>query len=222
MRFTNQMMARTAVRAGMQFPQNSLLNSTNRKSSAGSLFTSSINKARGTKGANAYLSARNRQNSAQLKSSAESLSDYASKLSESLADAKETNQKTEAVSDITNMADAYNKTLQYLKSSDSILDQYYYQELKNSVSGNSAALRAVGIGVGKDGKLQIQKGALSAAGTDSLEKAFSPAFVDRISYVGAKVAENATSSAASILGGYNKYGTQWWNSLQNQGFQFWG
>lgn len=223
MRITNQMMARTAAKTGIPLQQNTLLDIMNKQSnSVGNTITPTGN-------TNSFLQKLNSKSSAQLKGAAENLSDYAEKLYDDgkdslFAKAEASGDTSELVAHITSMAEAYNKTLKYLGSSDSALNKFYGQELKNYASDHSSALQAVGVTRNKDGSLSIQKDVLSAADLDSLKAAFgsTSGFTDKVGYVAGRTAENASAASASILSGYDKNGTDYWNSFAKNMYNFWG
>ncbi len=223
MRITNQMMARTAAKTGIPLQQNTLLDIMNKQSN------SVGNMASPTGNTNSFLQKLNSKSSAQLKESAEKLSDYAEKLSDDgkdslFAKAEASGDTSELVAHITSMVEQYNKTLKDLGSSDSALNKFYGQELKNYASDHSSALQAVGVTRNRDGSLSIQKDALKAADIDSLKAAFgsSSGFSDKVGYVAGRTAENAYAASASILGGYDKNGTDYWNSFAKNMYNFWG
>lgn len=230
MRITNQMMARTAAKTGIPLQQNTLLDIMNKKSAFTGNAVSSLGNAGSAVGsANSFLQKLNSKSSAQLKEAAESLEDYVSKLCDDgknslFARAEATGDKSELIANITGMADAYNKTLKYLGGSDSALNKFYAQELKNYTSDHSDALKAAGVTRNKDGSLSVQKDALNAADLDSLKEAFGSAsgFSDKVGYVAGRTAENASAASASILGGYDRNGMDYWNSFTKNMYNFWG
>lgn len=223
MRITNQMMARTAAKTGIPLQQNSLLDIMNKKpASVGSLTPK-------TGDTNSFLQKLNNKSSAQLKDAAESLSDYISKLYDDgkdslFAKAEASGDTSELVEHITGMTDAYNKTLKYLGGSDSALNKFYAQELKNYASDHADALKAAGVIRNKDGSLSVQKDVLGSADPDVLKAAFGSGsgFSDKVGYVVGRTAENASAASASILGGYDRNGMDFWNSFTKNMYNFWG
>lgn len=223
MRITNQMMARTAAKTGIPLQQNTLLDIMNKKSnSVGSMVSPAGN-------TNSFLQKLNGKSSTELKKAAENLEDYVSKLNDDgkdslFAKAEASGDTSELAAHITGMAEAYNKTLKYLGSSDSALNKFYGQELKNYASDHASALQAVGVTRNRDGSLSIQKDVLKAADIDSLKAAFgsTSGFSDKVGYVAGRTAENAYAASASILGGYDKNGTDYWNSFAKNMYNFWG
>lgn len=223
MRITNQIMARTAAKTGIPLQQNTLLDIMNKKSaSVGNMASSAGN-------TDSFLQKLNSKSSEQLKAAAESLGDYASKLYDDgedslFAKAAASGDKSELLANITGMTDAYNKTLKYLSGSDSALNKFYAQELKNYTADHADALKAAGVTRNKDGSLSIQKDALNAADIDVLKAAFGSAsgFSDKVGYVAGRTAENASAPSASILGGYDRNGMDYWNSFTKNMYNFWG
>lgn len=223
MRITNQMMARTAAKTGIPLQQNSLLDIMNKKANSVGNMVSPVGNT------NSFLQKLNSKSSEQLKKAAESLEDYVSKLNDDgkdslFAKAEASGDTSELVAHITSMAEAYNKTLKYLGGSDSALNKFYGQELKNYASDHASALQAVGVTRNRDGSLSIQKDVLKAADIDSLKAAFGSksGFSDKVGYVAGRTAENAYAASASILGGYDKNGTDYWNSFAKNMYNFWG
>lgn len=226
MRITNQMLARTSAKTGIPLQKNTLLDIMNKSSSVSSNPLSSVGSKNNI---SSVLQKQNKRSNEQLKSSAERLSDYASKLNDESANslfakAQASGDTSELVANITGMTDAYNKTLKNMNGSDSALNKFYAQELKSYVSDHAAALRAVGITTNKDGSLNVQKDALMAADLDSLKAAFgsTSAFSEKVGYVSGRIAENAAVSSASILGGYDSNGLDYWNSFSKSMYDFWG
>lgn len=226
MRITNQMLARTAQKSGIPIQQNSLLNIMNKKSSSSSDLLSSLGNTSQT---NSLLQNLNHKDNKQLEVAAESLSSYASKLFEEgegslFGKAEASGDTSELVKQISNMADAYNKTVKYLKSSDSPLNRFYLQELQSYVSDHSEAMKEVGVTRNNDGSLSVNRDTLSAAGIDALKAAFGSAsgFSEKVGYVSGRVAENAAALDDSILSGYNSSGKEALSSFAKNMYNFWG
>lgn len=228
MRITNQMIARASIKSGLPIHQNTLLNYINNSGStpmANSLL-SSLGSAPKTR---SVLQSLSRKNSRQLEESAESLSAAAAKLNQSgenslFETAKKTGDTSEIVTNAEEMVLSYNKTLRYLKESDSSLNQFYLQELQSYVNGQSGVLQAVGITKNKDGSLSVSKDTLKNAGPDSLEAAFGSAsgFTEKMSYVSGRVAENAAALDTSYLGGYSNTGKEYYHAFAKNLYDFWG
>ena len=227
MRITNQMLARASARSGLPLQSASLLNYVNNINKTGSQnLLSSIGNTSQT---NSLLRSITKKNSRQLETSAENLSSFASKLSDSgenslFAKAEQTGDTSEIVSAAEEMAAAYNKTIKYLKESDSTLNKFYLQELSGYVTGYSEALKAAGITAGKDGSLSIQKDTLKNADLESLKKAFGSAsgFSEKIGFVGGRVAQNAAALSSASLNGYSNTGMELYNAFAKSMYDFWG
>ncbi len=227
MRITNQMIARAAIKSGLPVHQNTLLNymGYDNTQTANSLLSSLGN----TKKANSALQGISRKNNRQLEASAQSLKDIAEKLSaegeKSLFEkAKKTGDTSEIVASAEKMAESYNKTLKYLKGSDSSLNKFYLQELQSYTGQQSGVLKAVGITKNSDGSLSIQKETLTNADVDSLMAAFGSAsgFSEKIGYVSGRVAENAAAWDTSYLSGYSNTGKEYYNAFAKGMYDFWG
>ena len=227
MRITNQMIARASIKSGLPLQQNTLLNYIN--NSSASTADSLLSSLGGTKNTNSLLQSLSSKSSRKLEESAESLSAVSAKLAGEgenslFAAAKKTGDTSEIVASAESMAASYNKTLQYLRQSDSSLNKFYLQELQSYVNGQSGVLQAVGITKNKDGSLSVQKDTLQKADLDSLEAAFGPAsgFSEKIGYVSGRVAENAAAFDTSYLSGYSNTGKEYYNAFAKSMYDFWG
>lgn len=225
MRVTDQMLARTSQKTGIPLQKNTLLDIMNKSSSSSDSLFSPV---KGKNSTDSYLQKLNSKNSKEMKEAAEEMSEYASKLHEEGADslfakAAASGSTSEVVSNIMGLADAYNKTLQYLKGSESALHKFYMQELKGYTSDHADALKKAGVTENRDGSLAVQKDILESADLDTLEEIFGSAsvFSEKVGYIGGRVAENAASSAG-ILGGYDSEGIDYWNSFTKSMYDFWG
>lgn len=226
MRITNQMLARTAAKSGIPLQQNTLLDIMNKKKSSSDDWFSSIGNTEKT---NPLLQAQTTKNSKQLESAAESLSEYAAKLYEEgegslFGEAEATGDTSKLIETITNMADSYNKTVKYLKQSDSMLNKFYLQELQGYVSENKKAMEKAGVTLNKDGSLHVAADALKAADLDTLRAAFGSGsdFAEKTSYVGGRVAENAQAAQESLTGTYGSNGKEYLNAIAQNKYNFWG
>ena len=226
MRITNQMLARTAQKSGIPLQQTSLLDIMNKKSASASDWASSLGN---TKNTNSLLQNLSDKENKKLGEAAKNLSGYAAGLlgdgEDSLfAEAEKTGDTKELVDHISGMVDSYNKTIKQLKGSDSALNGFYLQELKNYAAENEDALKAAGITRNKDGSLSVDKDTLSAAGPDVLKAAFGGAsgFTEKVGYVSGRVAENASAYSNSILSGYNSAGKEALSSYAKNMYNFWG
>lgn len=226
MRITNQMLALTAQKSGISLQPNTLLDIMNKKQSVSSDLISSLGN---TKNTNSLLQKLNQKDDKQLAASAESLGSYMSSLQEEGEDslfgkAEKSGDTSELVKQISNMKDAYNKTVKYLKNSDSPLNHFYMQELKSYVSDNAEALKAVGVTRNNDGSLSINQDTLSAAGVDELKAAFGSGsgFSEKVGYVSGRISENVSAVSNSILSGYNSSGREALNAFSKNMYNFWG
>lgn len=106
------------------------------------------------------------------------------------------------------LVDYYNDILENLKENSSVLNQFYYQSLRETVAGNKKELEEVGISVSANGSLSLNKDKLAAADADKLKKVFGADsdFVKRTSVVAERVADNAKTNAQSYSNQYNAAG----------------
>ena len=107
-----------------------------------------------------------------------------------------------------NMVGEYNDTMKYLKQISGVLNDYYRQTLKETVTGSKEELEEIGITVGTDGSLSLNKGKLAEADEEKVKKLLgaSSDFVKRINAVTSRVSDNAKANMESASSRYNASG----------------
>ena len=107
-----------------------------------------------------------------------------------------------------NMVGDYNDTMKYLKQISGVLNDYYRQALKETVTGSKEELEEIGITVGTDGSLSLNKGKLAEADEEKVKKLLgaSSDFVKRINAVASRVSDNAKANMESASSRYNASG----------------
>ena len=107
-----------------------------------------------------------------------------------------------------NMVGDYNDTMKYLKQISGVLNDYYRQTLKETVTGSKEELEEIGITVGTDGSLSLNKGKLAEADEEKVKKLLgaSSDFVKRINAVASRVSDNAKANMESASSRYNASG----------------
>ncbi|MCM1157543.1 MAG: hypothetical protein NC300_08220 [Bacteroidales bacterium] len=223
MRITTQMLAQTSRETGIPLAQGSLLDVLNKKNTKESLFDT-YNKTQDAKKASAI-----RKEYQKLGSAAEDLGKSASRLTDTEEDALftkagENGETKDILSEVKDMLEAYNKTLELLKGADGSLNQYYYRELKNAATVNAEQLKTVGITRGKDGSMAVEEKVLENADYDTLKKVFGSDsdFVKKADYIGGRIAENAQAGVASISSQYNAKGMSYQDSTEANKYNFFG
>ena len=106
------------------------------------------------------------------------------------------------------MANSFNETLSELKGASGVLNQYYYQTMKETSTGNQNALAEIGITVAADGRLSVNREKLENADAEKVKKLLGSQgdFLKKVSFVATRVSENARASAASLSNTYNSRG----------------
>ena len=124
----------------------------------------------------------------KLQKSATSLMDQMALLSEKADDGKKDMGETAA-----NVVEDFNDTLKYLQDNSSILNDYYRQSMKEIASSNKTELSEIGITVGKDGTLSLDKEKLEAADGETIKKVLGSSgdLAKRIKAIASRVADNA-------------------------------
>ena len=89
-----------------------------------------------------------------------------------------------------------------------VLNDYYRQALKETVTGSKEELEEIGITVGTDGSLSLNKGKLAEADEEKVKKLLgaSSDFVKRINAVASRVSDNAKANMESASSRYNASG----------------
>lgn len=220
MRVTTQMLNQTAKRTGIPINQNNLLSYINNDSSSnGSTLLDALNK--NNKVSSAMIS-----NYKKVEKSAESLKEQAEKLAETgeksfLEKIKESGNTEEAYKAVESYVDRYNSTLSDVKKSTGTLDQYYSQMLQEAASDNREQLEKIGITIGKEGTLSIDKEKLNAAAVEDIQSAFggSGHLAAKTAYIADRISNYAQAGMQSASSQYDGTGNMY--SQLTSRFDFW-
>lgn len=211
MRITTRMLNQMATKTGLPLQKNSLLNYIN-NSEPGSTFSAAqqIQKVTGKRQIESYES---------LSDSAKDLTQAADILSgeeeDSLfAKAEAEGKTTELVTQMEEMAEAYNSTLKSLSSQTGVLEDFYLDQLKTVVSEHKEALEKIGITAGKSGELKVDKKVLSKAAFADLKAAFGKEgeVSEKLSYLGSRIRKNSSAYVESLSSQYSSKGSSRLNS----------
>ncbi len=220
MRITTQMLNETAKRTGIPVCQNNLLSYINNESSSGqNTLLDSLDKKNKDKVSSAVMS-----NYKKLDKDASNLKTQADKLAETgeqsfLEKIKESGDNTKAYDTVQSYVDHYNSTLSGLKKSSGVLDRYYSEMLQDAANDQSEQLEKIGVTIGKDGMLSVDKEKLEAASIEDIQKAFGT-LASKTSHIADRVSNNAQASMESTSNQYNGTG-----SIMSQlasRYDFWG
>ncbi len=199
-RFTTQMVSTTKRRAGLSSRRSSMLSSVRSKRS-GVLGTSSwmdvMNK-------NSVQSSRlARANYERLQKASDSLVEQTGLLAEK-ADMGEKGLTDAAAKVVTD----FNDTLKCLKQTSGVLNDYYRQSMKETVMGQKRELEVIGITVGTDGSLSLNKDKLAEADAEKVKNLLgtSSVFAKRVNAVASRAADNARANAQSVSSQYTASG----------------
>ena len=102
----------------------------------------------------------------------------------------------------------FNDTLDGLKKTSGILNNYYHQTMREIATTNKSALAEIGITVRTDGTLSVNKEKLAEADQEKIKKVFGGEsdFAKRMDAVASRVADNAAAGAASAASQDNSSG----------------
>ena len=203
------------IRTGVRRTTTQMLNNSRRKTMISSsrrnaLLSAASNQNAGLKNtrmgmmnANSVLSARLlRSNYQKLERSATSLTEQTKLLAEKGGD------PAKLTGTAANVVKHFNDTLDGLKQSSGILNEYYRQTMKEIAVTNKSVLAEIGIAVKADGSLSLNKDKLAAADQEKVKKVLGADsdFAKRLDAVASRAADNAKAGAASASSKYNSSG----------------
>ena len=198
-RVTTQMLSHNRKRSGLPSGGGSLLDYVRQNRTGGSSRLSSMNASTSGVRGNRLLGS----SYEKLDTSAGELADRAKVLGAGV-DGEDKNIADQAEK----MANSFNETLSELKGASGVLNQYYYQTMKETSTGNQNALAEIGITVAADGRLSVNREKLENADAEKVKKLLGSQgdFLKKVSFVATLVSENARASAASLSNTYNSRG----------------
>lgn len=210
MRITTGMMNLAHRRAGLSERGNSLLTYIGKKGQNGSR----LNALNAT---NTRAARMERGSYEKLEKSADGLTDAVSGMAAGIDSGKE-----DVSSEVASMVERFNETLKNLKNSSGVLNQFYLQSMREISGTNQNELEEIGITVSADGSLSLNRERLAGANKEKVGKLLGSNgdFVQRVSHVSSRVADNAEVNAQSISSRYNSKGSIA-NSYLNK-YNFWG
>ena len=140
----------------------------------------------------------------KLEKSADGLTSALSALTEKVDSGSEN-----LVSEASSMVEKFNETLRSLKNSSGVLNQFYYQSMKDISEANKSELEEIGITVAADGSLALNKEKLASADGEKVGKLLGSRgdFAQRASFVASRTADNAGVNAVSVSSRYNSRGS---------------
>lgn len=216
MRITTQMLDESARRAGIRSSRMTLLDTLKGDNDMmGNALLQALNKSKASNSLNSTrnISPVNKVQSAQLLKSAESLTKAAQNLAAEgensiFAKAKESGDAKAVYNEIELLAEGYNDTVKKLQKDSNTLSQFYLQQLKKIPSDSKTALEAVGITVGKDGLLSIDKDKMKASSVEDLEKVFGKEgpVSSKLAFLSERTADNARAVTESASSQYTASG----------------
>ena len=218
MRMTDHVLNATALRSGVPINSVSLVSQLGRNSQGSLLEALEEGSAAGAGKKDSYE---------KLKKAAEQLAQsmdaFAKEGEDSIfAKAKATGDSQEIQKSLESLAKSYNETLKALKSTASPMDAYYRQMLQEAAKESGESLAGIGVSLGKDGTISIDKEKLAAAGIESLEEALgaSAGFTSKVSFLAGRIFGNARANAESSSGRYDAAGNSY--AAYSNMYDIWG
>lgn len=211
MRITTRMLDEKAIRAGLPINRNSLLNYVNSSSMENTLL-SALNSRKN--------SAIYKKKEEEKKTGYETLDKAADQLlkktelfmakgKDSIFEkAKESGEKKEIDSNVEEMVEKYNETVQALGKSSDFLSAYYKKMMTQAASEQKEALGQIGITIEKDGLLKLDTEKIKEADMDCIEKVLgaSGTFSARINFLAEKISDHAEANVKATSSQYNASG----------------
>lgn len=113
------------------------------------------------------------------------------------------------VSEAASMVEKFNETLKNLRNASGVLNQFYYQSMKDISETNRNELEEIGITVASDGSLALNKEKLASADGEKVGKLLGSKgdFAQRAGFISSRVADNAGVNAESASSRYNSRGS---------------
>ncbi len=144
------------------------------------------------------------------KSNYEKLEKSADELTDAVSDlASKVDSGTDDVSSEAELAvNKFNENLKNLKVSPGVLNQFYYQSMKEISVTNRSELEEIGISVAEDGTLTLNKQKLASADGKTVAKLLGSGgdFSLRVRQVSSRVADNAGVNAQTVSSRYTSKG----------------
>lgn len=159
--------------------------------------------AMGAMGGNSALRRTEKAEYEKLGAAADSLTDRAAQLA-----ARVDKGSTEVTAQVESLLDAYNNAVEKAGDASGVLNNYYHQLLKQTFSDNRKELAEIGITMGSNGKLTLDKDKLEKADEEKLRKLLGSDgnFIKRAGYVASRISDNAQVSAGNLSNRYNSAG----------------
>ena len=218
MRITTQMLNETAKRTGIPINQTSLLDYVNNDSSSSqNSLLDALKKDDKTSSASVSNYKKLEKAASALKKQADQLAETGEKsFWDKFKDSEDPSQAYEAVE---SFVDSFNSTLASLKKQTGALDKYYCEQLQGAVGEYQKELAAVGITIGEDGMLSVDREKLQASSIEDIQNAIAKA-ASKTSFVADRVASNANANIESATSQYDQKGNIM-SQIANK-YDFWG
>lgn len=139
----------------------------------------------------------------KLGTAADNLTDRAAQLA-----ARVDKGSTEVTAQVESLLDAYNNAVEKVGNASGVLNNYYHQMLKQTFSDNREELAEIGITMGSNGSLTLDKEKLQKADGEILKKLLGSDgnFSKRAGYVASRISDNAQANAGNLSNRYNSAG----------------
>lgn len=118
--------------------------------------------------------------------------------------AKESGDRTQLYKDVETMADSFNDMLSAMKFTTGNLNSFYRKSVKDLVEEHKEALAEIGISVGSDGSLDVDKTKFNDAAFEKVEEILGEksAFISKLAFVSQHIGENAEANIETATSSY--------------------
>ncbi len=216
MRITTQMMNESSRRAGLPVNRTSLLNYVNGSDSGNNLLSALKEKKA------KEVSSAQKDSFEKLEKASDELNKTAGLLTleekNSIFEKAEESGNNEEIYDAAEeLVENYNNTLKALRDTPNTLNQFYTQGLVELAREHSEALGAIGITVGKNGSLSVDRNKLESADLETLEKTLGKDsdFTKKLAFLSERISDNAGANLESMSSQYSADGSAY-SALMNK------
>ncbi len=223
MRITTGMLDKSAREAGLPINRSSLINYINGGSGNSGALLNALKSKTKTDTAGASQKPQYEKQEKNADALYNQMQKFIGKGSDSLfAKAKESGDTSKLCGEVETLAERYNMLYSVLSDATDSMNLFYKQSMKDLVKENEKGLEGIGISVGSNGKLTVDKEKLGAASVESLEQMLGEksSFASKLSYVASRVENNAGAALESISSSYLPNGSSV-NGHVNK-YDFWG
>ncbi len=208
MRITNQVLNESARKAGLPIQGTSLLDYVNKNPGSDQSLLQALEERE-----SASTEPVNKKNYEKLEKALDAYEKEAEKFADKsetsmFEKAKESKDMTEICDNVDKLVAKYNSAVSAMRKSDNPLDAYYLQMFLGTTEDQKKELAEIGITMGKDGSLSVDREKLKTSDLSAVERALGAdsTFITRTGFVAGRAADHAHANVRSVSTQYNAAG----------------